>query len=208
MDGMRTYPGAYVKYLAVFHGARDFFECHEIMEEHWKTRRGTRHESCWLALIRIAVACYHARRGNWPGARKMMEKVIADMKPELLDELGLDGRRLAERMRETMRRWMSGGEGGAAYEDPDLPIADPALLAAAVQCCRQLGWEWGTRSEHVRPDVVHRHLTRDRTAVIRARSDALIRKREERKLRAQSSEGHGANTDGTGAGQVKPDVKN
>lgn len=30
------YPEAYIEYLAEFHGSRDYFECHELLEEHWK----------------------------------------------------------------------------------------------------------------------------------------------------------------------------
>ena len=185
MDGMRTYPDAYVKYLAVFHGARDFFECHEIMEEYWKSQSGARHEKCWLTLIRIAVACYHARRGNWPGARKMMDKALQDMNPVLMDELGLDGRRLAGLMRDALHRWTY--EKDTAYEDPDLPVADPALLGEAILVCRENGWTWGTPSHAVAPDVIHRHLMRDRTEVIKARNEAARKKREARRNHGQEN---------------------
>lgn len=30
------YPTAYIKYLFHFHTDRDYFECHELLEEHWK----------------------------------------------------------------------------------------------------------------------------------------------------------------------------
>ena len=33
---MTQYPEAYTDYLCYFHGARDYFECHEVMEEYWK----------------------------------------------------------------------------------------------------------------------------------------------------------------------------
>lgn len=176
MRGTRQYPDEYVRYLAVYHGARDFFECHEIMEAYWKSQTGARHEACWLALIRIAVACYHARRGNWPGARKMMDKALRDMAPDLMDELGLDGRRLAGIMRDALNRWAQ--ENGAAYADLDLPVTDPALMKEAVRVCRENGWTWGTPSHAADPEVLHRHLTRDRTDVIEARNEAARRKRE------------------------------
>jgi hypothetical protein len=185
MNGMRPYPDAYVKYLAVYHGARDFFECHEIMEEYWKNQTGARHEKCWLALIRLAVACYHARRGNWPGARKMMGKALQEVNPQLMDELGLDGRRLARMMRETQDRWAN--EIDTVYEDIDLPVTDPALLQEAMRVCQECGWTWGMPSRKAHPDVIHRHLTRDRTEVIEARHQAARRKR-----RAKASDSSGA----------------
>lgn len=31
-----VYPEAYVAFLHEFHTTRDYFECHEILEEYWK----------------------------------------------------------------------------------------------------------------------------------------------------------------------------
>ncbi len=175
---IRPYPEAYLQYLAAYYGSRDFFECHEIMEEYWKEQAGTRYESCWLALIRIAVACYHARRGNAPGARKMMEKALQNLEPALFNELGMNGEALAARMREALCRWHA--EQKPVYEDLDLPITDPHLLQEARRVCLQEGWEWGTPTERVEADVIHRHLTRDRTAVVEARQRAAVQKRKQR----------------------------
>lgn len=178
MNMIRHRPDALLLYLAAYHGSRDFFECHEIMEEYWKQQAGTRHESCWLALIRIAVACYHMRRGNRSGACKMMEKALQELNPALIKELGLDGRRLADRMREALRRWNA--EAKPIYEDLDLPISDPHLMREAERVCREHGWVWGTPSDQIDPAVIHRHLTRDRSGVIEARLKAAEQKRRER----------------------------
>lgn len=52
------YPKAYIEYLVHFHSDRDYFECHEILEEHWK--QDGRNKG-WLVLIQTAVAFYHYR---------------------------------------------------------------------------------------------------------------------------------------------------
>jgi len=31
------YPEPYLEYLIQFHAERDYFECHEILEEYWKS---------------------------------------------------------------------------------------------------------------------------------------------------------------------------
>ena len=37
------YPTEYIQFLIHFHGDYDYFECHEILEEYWKTKpRGNR----------------------------------------------------------------------------------------------------------------------------------------------------------------------
>ena len=174
MDRICPYPDPYLQYLAVYHGVRDFFECHEIMEDYWKAQADTRHEASWLTLIRIAVASYHARRGNLSGARKMMAKALQELNPALMDELGLSGKALAARMQEALDRWTNEPE--AEYIDIDLPIADPLLMQEAVRVCTESGWTWGMPSDQADYDVVNRHLTRDRSDVIEARQKAVERK--------------------------------
>ncbi len=56
------YAKAYIEYLAHFHGTRDYFECHEVLEEHWKAVDPKNRSSVWVLLIQIAVSMYHARQ--------------------------------------------------------------------------------------------------------------------------------------------------
>ncbi|MBW5446539.1 DUF309 domain-containing protein [Cohnella sp. CFH 77786] len=175
MNSMDRYPKAYIDFLAEYHGSRDYFECHEIMEEYWKEQAGTRHTGCWLVFIRIAVACYHARRGNWAGARKMMAKAAEEAEPALMAELGMDGEELAARLQAAAVAWSRPRP--PAYRDIELPIADPALKEAAQSACLNRGWEWDTPLDRVDADTVNRHLTRDRTRVVEARRLSAERKR-------------------------------
>lgn len=175
MDETGRYPRAYIDFLAEFHGSRDFFECHEIMEEFWKEEAGSAFERCWLALIRISVACYHARRGNWSGARKMLAKAMAETDAARMEQLGMDGGKLKALLAALSEEWEGSKE--PVYRDPDLPIRDPLLLRAAVQACESKGWAWTTPSEKAAPEVVNRHLTRDRSGVVEARRLAAESKR-------------------------------
>jgi hypothetical protein len=172
------YPPSYIRYLAEYHGSRDYFECHEIMEEHWKEQAGSRHESCWLALIRIAVASYHARRGNWTGALKLLAKTAETIESARMDELGLDGASLKALLSQTVRDWAD--ERGRRFRDLELPIADPSLLRECRRVCAEEGWTWQPPPGEVPPEVVNRHLTRDRSGVVDARLQAALRKREGR----------------------------
>lgn len=85
------YPDAYIRYLAEFHGTRDYFECHEILEEYWKEHPGDEQAQLWHGLIQIAVGQYHLRRGNREGARKMLRSAWQRLSPPLLEQAGLDG---------------------------------------------------------------------------------------------------------------------
>lgn len=53
---IKLYPKAYIDYLVYFHGLRDYFECHEVLEEHWKKDDKAERKKYWVGLIQIAVA--------------------------------------------------------------------------------------------------------------------------------------------------------
>ncbi|MFB9275146.1 DUF309 domain-containing protein [Cohnella cellulosilytica] len=178
--GAAEYPQAYIDYLAEYYGSRDYFECHEIMEEYWKEDELPEFRTCWLVLIRIAVCQYHSRRGNWSGAVKLMGKAAAEAEPALFDRLGVDGGELAELLGRTAQDWSGPG---AAYRDLDLPIRDKRLLDAVRRRCAELGYTWALPGLHAGEDVIHRHLTRDREEVVAARAESARRKALSRGLR-------------------------
>ena len=52
---------------------REFFVCHEVLEEIWTPERGPR-RLFLQALIHFAVAFYHDQRGNPVGATRQLRK--------------------------------------------------------------------------------------------------------------------------------------
>jgi uncharacterized protein len=52
---------------------REFFECHEAIEEIWTPERGPR-RLFLQSLIHFAVAFYHDQRGNPVGATRQLRK--------------------------------------------------------------------------------------------------------------------------------------
>jgi hypothetical protein len=52
---------------------REFFECHEVLEEIWTPERGPR-RLFLQSLIHFAVAFYHDQRGNPVGAERQLRK--------------------------------------------------------------------------------------------------------------------------------------
>ena len=60
--------------------AREFFRCHEVLEEAWTSERGPR-RLFLQSLIHVAVGLYHCQRGNSAGAigqlRKGLNKLAA-----------------------------------------------------------------------------------------------------------------------------------
>ncbi len=163
-----AYPEAYVRFLAHYHGDRDFFECHELLEEYWKEHPSSPYRDEWVGLIQAAVGMYHYRRGNVAGAAKSFAGALRRGSPARLQGLGLDAERWLERLAETRRAALA----GEPYRDVDMPVADVALLAEATAACEALGFAWGAPSRMEDPELLHRHARRDRTDVIEARRQA------------------------------------
>jgi hypothetical protein len=72
---------------------REFFVCHEVLEEIWTPERGPR-RLFLQALIHFAVACYHDQRGNPVGATRQLRKGLRKLAAHLPECDGIDTERL------------------------------------------------------------------------------------------------------------------
>jgi predicted metal-dependent hydrolase len=168
------YPKEYIQFLTHFNGDRDYFECHEILEEYWK-KSNFKKDSIWVGFILLSVSRYHHRRGNFKGAKRTLEKAInilslQDSKPAIL---GLDMGILFPLL-STLLAQINKEE---SYQSFNLPVTDLVLLEACIKECKEYGFIWGQDSNLEDESIVHRHKLRDRTNVIEERLEALkIRK--------------------------------
>lgn len=168
-----NYPIDYIRYLAHFHGNRDYFECHEILEEYWKSLPVR--EDIWVGLIQIAVGLYHHRRGNVAGAVKMLESSVNRLKPEKVEHLGIAYEPLQKMLKERIQSIKN----KEAYTDLNLPLSDESLIQLAQEECTKHDWGWQAPSG-TDPSLIHRHTLRDRSDVIQQRENNL--KMKKRKL--------------------------
>ncbi len=72
---------------------REFFLCHEVLEELWTPERGP-NRLFLQAVIHVAVACYHCQRANWRGAEGQFTKALRKLHPYLPAWEGVDTARL------------------------------------------------------------------------------------------------------------------
>ncbi|SEM82530.1 DUF309 domain-containing protein [Paenibacillus sp. OV219] len=170
----KNYPEAYEAYLYEFHATRDYFECHEILEEYWKSLPGDPLSETWVGLIQLAVSSYHHRRNNFRGALLMMRQSGQRLTATRLDELGLHGEAVCALI---MMR-ITAIEAGEPFVDINLPIIDEALLARCLQKAEREGDQWAALSREAE-DLIHRHTLRDRSDVIAARAEAASRRRQQ-----------------------------
>ncbi|WML30813.1 DUF309 domain-containing protein [Neobacillus sp. OS1-32] len=169
------YPTAYIDYLIHFHGDRDYFECHEILEDYWKQSDPGNKDSIWVGLILMAVSAYHHRRENFAGAKRTLEKAIKifETQADSLVKLGIDSGELINVLNERLLAI----EANHLYTSFSLPIIDSALMEECLKICQQRGLEWGKASDVTNDDLIHRHKLRDRTSVIEERNRMLLAKK-------------------------------
>lgn len=175
------YPTAYIEYMLEFHGTRDWFECHEIMEEQWKAESSAERKVWWLTLVQIAVGLYHERRGNLAGAGKMLSSALAHASSVAWPQLGIDGKELIAQLSERVEAYRHGVIPDRTYAEWNFPIADPELAAQCEARCQARGWPWCRMGSERDESILHRHKLRDREPVIAARRAAQRLKGRNRK---------------------------
>ncbi|TYR82540.1 DUF309 domain-containing protein [Priestia megaterium] len=172
------YPQAYINYLVHFHGDRDYFECHEVLEEHWKSAEKEKRELVWVGLIQIAVSLYHHRRGNLIGAERTMNKAIAilDKQQTHLSNLGLDPATLLELLHTHLRLIKKKCD----YSSFNLPINDVQLVNLCKGHPLMKQFVWLSPSDLQNEAIINRHKLRDRSDIIAERAYQLQKKQSQR----------------------------
>ncbi|WP_153122718.1 DUF309 domain-containing protein [Peribacillus tepidiphilus] len=165
-----SYPKEYISFLVHFHGDRDYFECHEILEEYWKKVDPKNRESVWVALILLAVSSYHYRRNNLSGAERTIKKSIDILEKnqeakQKLSSLGIDDKGFLEILKDQLARIQT----GLPYIDLTFPLISDELIKTCKLKCKELGFKWCDKEYTADDTLVHRHKVRDRTEVIEER---------------------------------------
>jgi uncharacterized protein len=169
------YPDAYIEFLVHFHGDRDYFECHEILEEYWKETAKEGKQSIWVGCILLAVSNYHYRRNNLTGASRTLAKAVVifqNSNKTTQECLGLDMEALLPLLAQRLEHIQS----NQAYTSFNLPIIDKTLWLKCQETSIARGLIWGKESDLANTELIHRHSLRDRSTVLRERQQAISKK--------------------------------
>ncbi|MBH5317815.1 DUF309 domain-containing protein [Paenibacillus sp. GSMTC-2017] len=172
---MSQYPNPYVTYLVEFHATRDYFECHELLEEYWKENPNDGLGHIWVGLIQLAVGLYHERRGNLRGAMKMYDQSFSRLNEAELSLLGINGQHLIS---ELENRRKNVNHLTDQYVDVNMILIDEELRELCEKQCDERNVAWGTPSDRENEAIIHRHTLRDRSEVIATREESLRKKRK------------------------------
>ncbi len=99
-----------------------YFECHELLEEVWRTTRGPERDF-YHGLIQVAAAFYHAEKGNWHGARVLLDKGLDKLRRYPGRYLGTDLRSLVDSLGPWRDYFLAAGAGQVPDRRPELVFA-------------------------------------------------------------------------------------
>ncbi|WP_238649375.1 DUF309 domain-containing protein [Paenibacillus piscarius] len=144
-----AYEPLYVAYLIYFNRDRDYFECHEVLEELWLKRD---RDPLYKALLQVAVGLYHFRDGNVRGGRIMLKQSSEVLLRYPADTLGIDLRKLAQEAADYAERLEDYDRQPFAYYDLSIRIADPGLEQEMLAAAQSLPPNVPQRRGPQRPD--------------------------------------------------------
>ena len=103
---------------------RQYFECHEVIEEAWREEPGPIREM-YQGILQIGVACYHLQRQNRRGALKLLERGIPKIARFAPVCMGLNlGKLLIEARLLQQKLIHSGPDWPQTFDDNLLPVIE------------------------------------------------------------------------------------
>jgi predicted metal-dependent hydrolase len=69
----------FIQFIINFNTEHDYFECHEVGEEYWKSLAPKDKTHPLTGWIQMAVGMYHWRRSNYPGALRSFIRAKAKL---------------------------------------------------------------------------------------------------------------------------------
>jgi len=156
----------FVKFIVYFNENQDFFECHEELEEYWKSIPNSTKEHPLASYILLSTGLYHWRRGNSVGALRTLKKAIKGMSdqvefyPEFSD--GIDFDELCENVGKAIMQI----ENGQPFVSFPIKVTSPVLTSLTTEIMPSMKLlPFGSDS------VIHKHMLRDRSAIIQERNE-------------------------------------
>jgi predicted metal-dependent hydrolase len=159
----------FIQYIIHFNIEKDYFECHEVGEEYWKSLAPKDKMHPLTGWIQMAVGMYHWRRSNYPGALRSFIRSKAKLSDAGIWMEGFDRAKLIEQISEAIVAVTE----RKPFQPFLLPLASEELQEK-VDAYRQ-----AHPNEEQDPHfVMHKHRLRDRSSIINLREQRKKRNLE------------------------------
>ena len=156
----------FIKFIVYFNENQDFFECHEVLEEYWKSIPNVTKDHPLTGYILLSTGMYHWRRGNTIGALRTLKKAIERMTklveayPEFSDGINFD--ELCGNVNQSIKHI----EAGQAFLPFQIEITSSIILSLTLEIAPSMKLlPFGSDS------IIHKHIMRDRSDIIRERNE-------------------------------------
>lgn len=130
-----AYERLYLAYLVYFNRDRDYFECHEVLEELWLARDK---DPLYKALLQAAVGLYHFRNSNVRGGMIMLNRAHEVLQRYPADTLGINLAKLAREVGDYARKLETYTEQPFGYYDLTIELLDPKLAEEVAAAGRDI----------------------------------------------------------------------
>lgn len=164
-------------YLTAFYNEliikQDYFECHEIAEEYWKSKDSFRKHDVEVFLIQLSTGEYHYRRKNFKGALKCYNKAhrLFELNDYSARDIGM-----TDELPAFLKSRAESIKNKEAFTPPRFPLNEDmsGILRSRLDAgMNEDAFNAYLKTHHVTDeDIIHKHLKRDRSAVIAARKAA------------------------------------
>lgn len=153
----------FVQFIVYFNNNQDYFECHEVLEEYWKSIPASDKEHPLTTYILLATGMYHWRRGNFTGAIRTLRKVENKL-PTFSSyyKEDIDFQQLIGHVKYTVERVKK----ELPFESFSFTITS-LTLQAQIELAKQsmILLPFGSEA------VIHKHMLRDRSDILRERDE-------------------------------------
>jgi predicted metal-dependent hydrolase len=102
------------------YNAGEFFECHEVLEALWRAD-SSEYRDLYQGLIKAAVTFYHAQRGNFAGAGKVLQSSLRQLRPYLNRQTPLELAAFVQALERALRKIEHCERTGVPFEKNLIP---------------------------------------------------------------------------------------
>lgn len=131
IESALPYDRLYIQFIKLFNEERDYYQCHDVMEELWLEEG---RKPLLQGLLQVAVGLHHFQNGNRPGAIKLLTAALQklDAYPDII--LGIDLQQLRNDSEETLDKLRNCDGSLPPFQDLTIRIVDKELGAFIASC--------------------------------------------------------------------------
>lgn len=151
----------FLQFILYFNEQQDYFECHEVLEEYWKSVSPNDKSHALTAWILLSTGMYHWRRNNTIGAKRSLEKaqIRFTLDPESEYYSGID----IEDMHLKLKNSIDLVSKSKEFKPFTLSILSDELNQRVQKQQMPLAL--------IGDELIHKHMRRDRSEILKAREE-------------------------------------